>query len=93
MFRSVTNLFHKKKSFIEGEIGLKNKVDNILPKLIREEILEGSNLTPKLSYTISRGIIKIETENKVIAQEIALKIRRLERRLKDEGVDFVKLLV
>lgn len=93
MFRSITNLFYKKKSFIEEEISLKNKIDHILPRLIREEILEGLSLTPKVSYTISKGIIKIETENKVVAQEIALKIRRLERRLKDEGVNFVKLLV
>jgi len=72
---------------------MKSKVDAVLIKFIKEEIFKKVDFDYHPSYTLNKGVIKIETDNKIIAQEIALKIRVLEEKLKNEGVVFKKLLV
>ncbi|OGN09919.1 MAG: hypothetical protein A3J46_03395 [Candidatus Yanofskybacteria bacterium RIFCSPHIGHO2_02_FULL_41_11] len=93
MFKNISILFHKKKETIEEELDMKTKVDEILSGFIQKEILKNSGLDCQFSYAINKGIIKIETSNKIIAQEIALRIRGLEEKLKREGVVFRKLLI
>jgi len=93
MLRTVTTLFSKKRKAIEDELSMKSKVDKILSKFVKEEILKNTNLDCKLSYSVNKGIIKIEMDNKLIAQEIALRIRVIEKELKKEGIVFRKLLV
>ena len=88
MFKTITTLFYKKRKEIENEITAKIKIDEVLGKFLREEILKNSGLDQQFSYTVNKGIIKIETDNKIIAQEIALRIRSLENELRNKGVNF-----
>jgi len=93
MLKVISNLFSKKIKAIEDELSMKLKVDEVLTKFIKEEILKKADLDYKLSYTVNKGVIKLEMDNKLIAQEIALRIRGLEDKLKKEGVVFRKLLI
>jgi len=93
LLRNITTFFHRKRKAIEEEIDLKSKIDKNLPILIREEILKRADVEYKLFYTINRGVIKIETDNKLVAQEIAIRIRWLEERLRNSGINFKKLLI
>lgn len=93
MFTNLSNLFNKKIKSIEGEVKTKTKTNEVLSKFVKEEILKNSGLDCRLSYTFNKGIIKIETDNKIIDQEIALRIRIIEERLRREGVVFKKLLI
>ena len=93
MLKTITSLFHKKRKAIEDELSTKSKIDKVLTEFIKEEILKKADLDYRLSFAINKGMIKIETDNKLIAQEIALRIRGLEKRLKNEGVIFQKLLI
>lgn len=93
MFKNFSFFFHKKEKEIKEEIFLKSKIDGTLNKLVREEILKNSDLEYDLLYSINKGVIKIKTNNKVLAQEIALKISSLEKKLKDDGIVFNKLLI
>lgn len=93
MFKNISNLFHKKIKKIEDEVRAKTKTNEVVSKFIKEEILKNSGLDCQLSYTFNKGIIKIETDNKLIDQEIALRIRIIEERLRKEGVVFRKLLI
>jgi len=93
MFKNITSLFHKKRKAIEDEVALKLKVDEVLTKFMKEEIFKNADINYVFSYTVNKGVIKIEIDNKLIAQEIALRIRGLEEKLKKEGVVFRKLLI
>ena len=93
MLKTITSLFSKRRKIIEDELDMKSKIDKNLPLLIGEEILKRADIKYKLSYTINKGVIKIETDNKLVAQEIAIRIRWLEERLKKQGVVFKKLLI
>lgn len=93
MFKNISNLFHKKIKKIEDEVRAKTKTNEVVSKFIKEEILKNSGLDCQLSYTFNKGIIKIETDNKLIDQEIALRIRIIEEKLRKEGVVFRKLLI
>ena len=93
MLKNITPLFHKKRKAIEDELSMKVKVDEVLTKFVKEEVLKNADLNCRLSYTINKGVIKIETDNKLIAQEIALRIRGLENELRNKGVNFKKLLI
>ena len=93
MLKNITNFFHKKQKAIEGEIALKSKIDEVVGKFVKEEILKNTNIEYKLSYTLNKGIIKLDTNNKLLAQEIALRIRVIENKLRSEGVSFNKLLI
>ena len=93
MLRNITTLFHKKIKAIEYELNAKIKIDETLSKFLREEILKNTEIDCQLSYTFNKGIVKIETNNKLVAQEIALRIRYLEEKLRKEGVVFRKLLI
>jgi len=93
MLKTITSLFHKKRKAIEDELSTKSKIDKVLAEFIKEEVLKKADLDYRLSFAINKGMIKIETDNKLIAQEIALRIRGLEKRLKNEGVIFQKLLI
>jgi len=72
---------------------MKLKIDEVFARFVKEEVLKKTDLDYHLSYTINKGIIKIELDNKLIAQEIALKIRILENELRNEGIIFRKLLI
>ena len=93
LLKNITNLFHKKKKVIEGELAVKTTVNKVVARFIKEEVLKNTEIEYKLSHTLNKGIIKLEIDNKLIAQEIALRIRTLESRLKNEGVTFKKLLI
>ena len=93
MLKNITNFFNRKQKAIQNEIALKLKIDEVAGKFVKEEILKNADIEYKLSYTFNKGIIKLETDNKLIAQEIALRIRGLESKLRSEGVVFRKLLV
>jgi len=93
MLRTIASLFHKKRKAIEDELNTKTKIDEILAGDIKTEILKNSEINFKLNYSVKKGIIKLETNNKIIAQEIALRIRVLENKLKDGGINFQKLLI
>ena len=93
MLKNITNLFHKRKKNIEDELATKAIVDEVVGRFVKEELLKNANVEYKLSYTLNKGVIKLETDNKLIAQEIALRIRSIENKLRNEGVVFNKLLV
>lgn len=93
MFKNIAAIFQKKQRSIKDEFALKSKIDEVLSKFVREEILKNSDLNFQLSYTLNKGVVKIEIDNKLIAQEIALRIRVLEEKLRSEGVVFRKLLI
>lgn len=93
MLKSITVIFQRKQKFIKDEVALKSKVDEVVTKFVEEEILKKTKLDYQLSYMVNKGVIKVETNNKLIAQEIALRIRGLEERLRSEGVIFRKLLI
>ena len=93
MLKNIAILFHKKRKAIEDELSIKSKVDKILTGFVKEEVLKNKDIDYKLSYTIRKGVIKIEIDNKLIAQEIALRIRGIEKSLKDSGIIFQKLLI
>lgn len=93
MLKNIKDIFSKKQKAIKDKIALKSKVDEVLTKFIKEEILKKADLDCHLSYTVNKGVIKIETDNKLIAQEVALRIRGLEEKLRKEGVAFRKVLI
>ncbi|HXK41093.1 MAG TPA: hypothetical protein VJ046_03295 [Candidatus Paceibacterota bacterium] len=93
MLKNTKDIFSKKQKAIQDEIALKSKVDEVLTKFVKEEVIKKVDLDYRPSYTVNKGVIKIETDNKLIAQEIALRIRGLEEKLKKEGVVFRKLLI
>lgn len=93
MFRNFKNIFSRRQKAIEEEIASKSKIDKILPEFVRKEILKNADLDYRLSFTLNKGIIKIETDSKLIAQEIALRIKILDDRLREDGVVFRKVLV
>lgn len=94
MFKNITNFFSKKQKAIQNEIALKLKIDEVLVRFIEERIIpRKEDVKLNLSYTIKNGIIKLETDNKLLDQEIALRIRGLEEVLKNEGVSFKKILI
>ena len=93
MLKNITSLFSKKRKAIEDELIMKLKINEVLTKFVKEDILKNVDLDYHPSYTIRKGVIKIETDSKVIAQEIALRIRIIEEKLKKEGVVFRKVLV
>lgn len=93
LFKNATHFFYRKKVSIEEETRLKSRVNETLVKFLEEEVLKSLDIEYKLAYTVSKGIIKIETKNKLIAQEIALRIRFLEEKLRKEGIVFKKLMV
>ena len=93
MLKNIAGFFLRKRKTIEDELTIKAKIDEVLINFIREEVFKKISLDYRLDYTVNKGVIKIETDNKLIAQEIALRIRGLEERLRKEGVSFKKLLV
>lgn len=93
MFKNITNFFSRKQKAIQEEIALKSKIDENLLNFIEENILKKSDIEYNLSYTFSKGVIKIETDNKLIAQEVAIRIKLIEDHLKSKGVAFKKLLI
>lgn len=93
MFKNIAGIFQKRQNFIKEEILLKSKIDKEFKEFIKQEILKKTDIVYELSYTVNKGIIKIEINNKLIAQEVALRIRMLEERLKNNGVLFKKLLI
>ena len=93
MFKNTTGFFLRKRKAIEDELSTKSKINEVLTKFVKEEVLKNTDLDYHSSYTINKGVIKIETDNKLIAQEIALRIRGLENKLRKEGVVFRKLLI
>ena len=93
MLKNTKDIFSKKQKAIQDEIALKSKVDEVLTKFVKEEVIKKVDLDYRPSYTVNKGVIKIETDNKLIAQEIALRIRGLEEKLRKEGVEFRKVLV
>jgi hypothetical protein len=93
MLKNIATLFHKKIKSIEDELNTKTKIDEVLSKFLREEILKNTEIDCQLSYTFNKGIVKIETNNKLVAQEFALRIRYLEEKLRKEGIVFRKLLI
>lgn len=93
MFKKTTDLFYRKKKNIEDEILLKLKINKILSKFVKEQIIKKPDFEYKISYTLNKGIVKIETDNKIIAQEIALRTRVLENELKKEGLALRKVLI
>ncbi len=93
MFNNFKSIFFNRQKAIQDEVALKSKVDEVLINFVKEEILKKVDLDYQLSYALNRGIIKIETDNKIIAQEIALRIGTIEKRLRKEGVVFRKVLV
>ena len=94
MLKNITNIFSRRRKIIEEEIDLKARIDEILTKFIKEDVLNNkSGLNYKLSYTVNKGIIRIDIDNKIIAQEIALRIRNLESKLRNYNISFKKLLI
>jgi hypothetical protein len=94
MFKNFKNIILKKQKAIKDEISLKIKIKKIVDRFIKEEILSNKiNLESELSLYLKKGIIKIKTNNKIIDQEIVLKLKTLESNLKKEGVDFKKVLI
>lgn len=93
MFKTFTSIFFKKQKAVEEEIALRSKIDKTLTAFVKEEILKNADMECNLSYTINKGVLRINTSDKVVAQEIALKIRVLEKEFKDSGVDIKKLLI
>ena len=93
MLKNTKDIFSKKQKAIQDEIALKSKVDEVLTKFVKEEVIKKVDLDYRPSYTVNKGVIKIETDNKLIAQEIALRIRGLEKILKDNEVVFKKVLI
>ena len=94
MLKNITSIFSRRIKTIKEEIDLKSRIDEILVKFIKEDVLnKKTDLSYKLSYTVNKGIIRIETDNKIIAQEIALRIRILEAKLRDNNISFKKILI
>lgn len=94
MFKNITGIFSGRKKTIEEEINLKSKIDEILTKFVKEDVLnKKADFEYRLSYTVNKGIIRIETDNKLIAQEIALRIKNLEDKLRNNNISFKKLLI
>lgn len=93
MLKDARNIFSRKQKAIQEEIALKLKIDKTLAEFIKTEILKKADMNYKSSYTVTKGIIKINTDNKLIAQEIALRIRILEKKLKENGAIFKRLLI
>ncbi len=93
MLKNITHIFSVKKKAIQDEITLKSKTEEVLTGFMKKEVLKKVDMDYRLSFTINKGVIKIETDNKLIAQEIALRIRSIEERLRGEGVNFRKLLI
>ena len=93
MLRTIATLFLRKRKAIGDELNTKTKVDEALSDFVRKEILKNIELNYQLSHTFNKGVIKIETDNKLIAQEIALRIRSVEEKLRKGGVVFKKLLI
>lgn len=93
MFKKIAGVFSNKKSLISKELELRLKIDDVFSKFIKNQILKESDFKYKISYSIERDIIKIKTDNKLIDQEIAIRIKSLEDKLKQSGVVFKKLLI
>lgn len=93
MLKSITAIFQRKQMSIKDEIALKSKVDEVLHKFIKEEVIKKTELDYQFSYTVNKGVIKVKIDNKLIAQEIALRIRGLENELRNRGAIFKKLLI
>lgn len=93
MFKDFAKFLYKREKKIKDNFFLRSKIDEILAKTLKEEVLKNSDLKYGLSYSVNNGIIKIKTDNKIIAQEIALRINILEKKLKDSGIVFNKLLI
>jgi len=94
MLKNITSIFSRRIKTIKEEIDLKSRIDEILTKFIKEDVLNNkSGLNYKLSYTVNKGIIRIDIDNKIIAQEIALRIRNLESKLRNDNISFKKLLI
>lgn len=93
MLESTAAIFQKKRRSIKDEIDLKSKIDKVLGEFIKEKVLKKTELDYQFSYTVSKGVIRIKTDNRLIAQEVALRIRGLENELRNRGVIFKKLLI
>ncbi|MEK7139042.1 MAG: hypothetical protein AAB799_02585 [Patescibacteria group bacterium] len=93
MLKNVANLLNKKQKTIENEIVLKSILNTELRRFIKEEVLKNKDIGYNLTYTLNKDILKIEVNNKIIAQEIALRIRLLEVKLRNRGISFKKLLI
>lgn len=93
MLKNTANFFYKKKKMIEKELDTKVRINDVLARFVREEVTKNSDFKCRLSYTVNKGVIKIETDSKLIAQEIALRIKKLEDKLKDSKIPFIKILI
>lgn len=93
MFKKVAGIFSKKKILISKELEFRVKIDDIVNKFIKNQILKESDFKYELTYSMDKDIIRIKTNSKLIDQEIALRIKTLEDKLKQNGVVFKKLLI
>jgi len=93
MLKNIASIFSRKRKVIEDEIVVKAKIDELISKFVKEEILKNKDVKFKLTYTLNKDVVKIETDNKIIAQEIALRIRSLETKLRNDGISIKKLLI
>ncbi len=93
MLKNVSGFLFKKQKEIQNNFDLKSKTLIILDKFINEDILRNQKIDYKISLAVNKGVIKIKTNNKLVDQEIALRIRSLEMNLKNSGVEFKKVLI
>lgn len=93
MLKNINDFFSKKYKEVQDKIDLKFKTEDILTGFLKEEILKGADIDYQLSFVVNDGVIKIRTDNKIIAQEIALKISFIEKKLRGKGVKFKKLII
>lgn len=93
MFRGLGGIFGRKLKSFEEELASRIKIESALDQFISEHFEGLPDVRSQVSFTIQNGLVRIQTDNKLIAQEIAIRIRILDELARSKGARYNKMLI
>lgn len=94
MFRSISSSFEKKKkninSIVEKDKGIKQSLRDFLQKEFGDD-LKGFSLS--LSFDPKENSLSIKADNKIIANELSLKLAELNSYLNRRGIKLSRIII
>ena len=94
MFRNIGNYFDKKKIILDRDQNKKQNIKDSLRIFLEKEFgqtIKGFSLI--IDYDPQDNILTVKTDNKTLANEIAMRLADLHSFLQKEGIKLNRILV
>jgi len=94
MFKEISNVFDKKRKFFNDSNKKDSEVNEILKTFLKDEF--GENLKGfsfVVRYNPKDNSLIITSDNKIIANELSLRLTKLHSKLKDRGIKLGRILI